>query len=108
MQILNVRSKIWEEITGNAKKCLIDEGVYIYIDRNLQQNNGVVFDVIGQVKGLIKESQYFPMSMLSDDEQACLSHILKTSISLLFFLKNLSSLMYFMLFLTHYRRMPKS
>ncbi|WOG99507.1 hypothetical protein DCAR_0518860 [Daucus carota subsp. sativus] len=68
-EILNVRSKIWEEITGNAKKCLIDEGVYIYIDRNLQQNNGVVFDVIGQVKGLIKESQYFPMSMLSDDEQ---------------------------------------
>ncbi|KAL1814693.1 hypothetical protein ACET3Z_017267 [Daucus carota] len=68
-EILNVRSKIWEEITGNAKKCLIDEGVYIYIDRNLQQNNGVVFDVIGQVKGLIKESQYFPMSMLTDDEQ---------------------------------------
>ncbi|KAK1357812.1 Calmodulin binding protein-like [Heracleum sosnowskyi] len=68
-KILKVRFKIWEEITDHAKTCIIDEEVYMYIDRNLQQKSGVVFDVIGQVKGVLKESQYLPMNMLPDTEQ---------------------------------------
>ncbi|KAF1002897.1 calmodulin-binding protein 60 A-like [Apium graveolens] len=68
-KILKVSSKIWEEITDHAKTCLIDEEVYMYIDHNSQQKSGVVFDVIGQVKGLLKGSQYLPMDMLSDTEQ---------------------------------------
>lgn len=68
-QILDVGSKRWEEVTDHAKKCVIDGEVYTYTDPNSQQKCGVVFDVIGQVKGLIKEFQYFPMHVLPDDEQ---------------------------------------
>lgn len=105
MQILNVGPKIWEEITDHAKTCLIGEEVYMYTDRNLQQKSGVVFNVIGQVKGLLKESQYLPMNRLSDTDQACISRFLYTSISPFFYLSSLSC---FMLFLFCNRRMPKN
>lgn len=72
VQILNIGPKAWEEVTDHAKTCIIGEEVYIYIDPNSQQKCGVVFDVVGQVKGLLKESQYFPMNMLSDDKQVWL------------------------------------
>lgn len=54
---------------NHAETCIIDEAVYMYIDPNLQQKSGVVFNVVGQVKGLLKGSQYFPINLLSDDEQ---------------------------------------
>lgn len=97
MQILKVSSKIWEEITDHAKTCLIDEEVYMYIDHNSQQKSGVVFDVIGQVKGLLKGSQYLPMDMLSDTEQACLSCFLYTSISPFFL--SVESNMFYVIFI---------
>ncbi|KAL1814692.1 hypothetical protein ACET3Z_017266 [Daucus carota] len=71
-KILNFNSKALEGVTDHAKTCIIDEAkVYMYIDPNSQQMCGVVYDVIRQVKGLIKEYQYFPIHRLPDDEKAC-------------------------------------
>ncbi|WOG99506.1 hypothetical protein DCAR_0518859 [Daucus carota subsp. sativus] len=69
-KILNFNSKALEGVTDHAKTCIIDEAkVYMYIDPNSQQMCGVVYDVIRQVKGLIKEYQYFPFHRLSDNEK---------------------------------------
>ncbi|KAK1357813.1 hypothetical protein POM88_051069 [Heracleum sosnowskyi] len=69
-EILKVSTKTWEEVTDHAKTCIIDDkAVHVYFDPDSQQKCGAVFDVIGQVKGSLKESRYFPMNMLSDVEQ---------------------------------------
>lgn len=69
VQILNVGSKRWEEVIDHAKTCIIGGEVYMYTAPNSHQKCGVVFDVIGQVKGLLKEFQYLPMNVLPYDEQ---------------------------------------
>lgn len=89
VQILNFNSKALEGVTDHAKTCIIDEAkVYMYIDPNSQQMCGVVYDVIRQVKGLIKEYQYFPFHRLSDNEKACVFRSIQTFLSLFLCVKS--------------------
>lgn len=54
-----------------------DVVVHLYYYPNSQQKMGVVFNVVGQVKGLVKESQYVLIDNLSEKEKACFSFSLK-------------------------------
>lgn len=70
---------MWEVITDHARTCMIDEGLYLYYYPSSQQKTGVVFNVVGQVKGLVRESLYFPTDLLSEKEKACHSFPYKFS-----------------------------
>lgn len=54
----------------NAQNCKIDERVYWYAD---SQDTGVVFDLFGEVLGLVLQGQYRRTEVLSTDEKACYS-----------------------------------
>ncbi|CAK9138655.1 unnamed protein product [Ilex paraguariensis] len=55
-----------KEVTlDHARKCIIDKKVYLYHYPPSQQNTGVVFNVVGQVLGLLLTCQYVPFDKLS-------------------------------------------
>nr|GLL22324.1 calmodulin-binding protein 60 A-like isoform X1 [Ipomoea trifida] len=54
-KILHMPPKCWKETVRNAQNCKIDERVYWYAD---SQDTGVVFDLFGEVLGLVLQGQY--------------------------------------------------
>ncbi|MGI4694191.1 hypothetical protein ACR2XS_26375, partial [Klebsiella pneumoniae] len=62
--------KTWEAITEHASTCLIDESVQYCYYPNPDQKSGVVFNVVGKLKGLLRESRYVSVDGLSDVEKA--------------------------------------
>lgn len=67
-QVLNLKPKMLEETISHARRCITNERTYSYID--LQEKEGVVFNIVGEVQGLILGGQYLPMHLLSDSEKA--------------------------------------
>lgn len=68
-KILGAGAKTWEVITDHARTCMIDDVVHLYYYPNSQQKMGVVFNVVGHAKGLVKESQYVLIDNLSEKEK---------------------------------------
>nr|GMC75890.1 calmodulin-binding protein 60 A-like [Ipomoea batatas] len=56
-----------EETLNNAKRCISNK---IYCHYDSYRNKGVVFNIFGQVLGLILQSQYIPADELSQDNNA--------------------------------------
>nr|GLL22321.1 calmodulin-binding protein 60 B-like [Ipomoea trifida] len=56
-----------EETLDNAKRCISNK---IYCHTDSHRHTGVVFNIFGQVLGLILQSQYIPADELSQDENA--------------------------------------
>lgn len=56
-------------MTEHANTCLIDESLQFCYYPNAEQKNGVIFNVVGKLKGLLRESQYVPVGELSDVEK---------------------------------------
>ncbi|KAJ9559634.1 hypothetical protein OSB04_004794 [Centaurea solstitialis] len=70
-EILDVSPKKWEDITEHAQRCKDDKGIYLYHHpRDSQKSNGVVFNIFGQLVGLIAESQFIPSDKLPGDKKA--------------------------------------
>lgn len=67
-QVLNLKPKILEETISHARRCIINERMYSFID--FQEKEGVVFNIVGEVLGLILESHYLPMHQLSESDKA--------------------------------------
>ncbi|KAK4735386.1 hypothetical protein R3W88_009647 [Solanum pinnatisectum] len=65
--VLNLKPKMLEETISHARRCIINERTYSYIDL---QEKGVVFNIVGEVQGLILGGQYLPMHLLSESEKA--------------------------------------
>lgn len=63
-------SKMWEVAVEHARTCVVDKRIYMYSPPDSQQKNHVVFNVVGQVLGLLPECQYIPIDKLSDAEKA--------------------------------------
>lgn len=57
-----------DETINQARRCIINERIFSYID--LQEKEGVVFNIVGEVKGLILGVQYLPMHLLSESDKA--------------------------------------
>nr|GME02080.1 calmodulin-binding protein 60 A-like [Ipomoea batatas] len=56
-----------EETLNNAKRCISNK---IYCHTDSHRHTGVVFNIFGQVLGLILQSQYIPADELSQDNNA--------------------------------------
>ncbi|KAK1357811.1 calmodulin-binding protein 60 A [Heracleum sosnowskyi] len=62
-------TKVWEATLEHARTCVLDERVYVYFPRP-HVKNGVVFNVVGQVTGLLRDGQYVLVDELSELEKA--------------------------------------
>ncbi|KAL9439259.1 hypothetical protein AB3S75_024839 [Citrus x aurantiifolia] len=63
-------TKMWEVTVEHARTCVLDKRVYLYCPPGTQQKSGVVFNVVGQVMGLLSECQYVPIDKLSETQKA--------------------------------------
>ncbi|XP_062168781.1 calmodulin-binding protein 60 A isoform X2 [Alnus glutinosa] len=63
-------AKMWEVTVDHARTCVLDKRVFLYCPPSSQQKNGVVFNSVGQVRGLLSECQYVPLDKLSETEKA--------------------------------------
>lgn len=92
VQILGIgmSAKMWEVTVEHARTCVFEKRMFLYSPPSSQQKTGVVFNVVGQVMGLLLECQYVPIDKLSETEKALL---LLTQIWVYF---------YFYFFMTYY------
>ena len=76
MQILGtgMSAKMWEVTVEHARTCVLDKIIHLYCPPVSQQKTGVVFNVVGQVIGLLSECQYVPLDKLSETEKVQFSH----------------------------------
>ncbi|KAK4350444.1 hypothetical protein RND71_029757 [Anisodus tanguticus] len=75
--VLNLKPKMLEETISQARRCIINEQIYSYID--FQEKEGVVFDIVGDVQGLILGLQYLPMHLLSESDKAKAQRLLASA-----------------------------
>ncbi|KAL3716912.1 hypothetical protein ACJRO7_008485 [Eucalyptus globulus] len=62
-------AKMWEVTIEHARTCVIDKRVYLYCPPTSQLKTGVVFNLVGQVMGLLSDCQYVPIEKLSEAEK---------------------------------------
>uniref|UniRef100_A0A5B7AC87 Calmodulin-binding protein 60 A n=1 Tax=Davidia involucrata TaxID=16924 RepID=A0A5B7AC87_DAVIN len=62
-------AKMWEVTVDHARTCILDKKLYLYCPTGSQQKTGVVFNVVGQVMGLLSECQYVPIDKLSETQK---------------------------------------
>ncbi|XP_065620835.1 uncharacterized protein LOC112011061 isoform X2 [Quercus suber] len=65
-----ISAKMWEVTVEHAQTCVLEKRMFLYSPPSSQQKNGVVFNVVGQVMGLLLECQYVPIDKLSETEKA--------------------------------------
>ncbi|KAK7825932.1 calmodulin-binding protein 60 a [Quercus suber] len=53
-----ISAKMWEVTVEHAQTCVLEKRMFLYSPPSSQQKNGVVFNVVGQVMGLLLECQY--------------------------------------------------
>ncbi|KAG5536823.1 hypothetical protein RHGRI_024302 [Rhododendron griersonianum] len=64
------KGKRWESIVDHARTCKLDKSLQLYFPVSSEKKSGVVFNVVGQVMGLISEYFYLSIDKLSDDQKA--------------------------------------
>lgn len=84
-------AKMWEVTIDHARTCVLDPGLLSYCPPGSQQKTGVVFNIVGQVMGLLSDGQYAPIDKLSETEKASFSSLFSSFISFLKFLLGISS-----------------
>ncbi|XP_044477182.1 calmodulin-binding protein 60 A-like isoform X2 [Mangifera indica] len=62
-------AKMWEVTVDHARTCVLDKRTFLYCPPGSQQKSGVVFNVVGQVMGLLSECQYAPVDKLSETQK---------------------------------------
>ncbi|XP_047312029.1 calmodulin-binding protein 60 A-like isoform X2 [Impatiens glandulifera] len=62
-------AKMWEVTIEHARTCVLDPRLYLYPPPSSPQKPGVVFNIVGQVTGLISECGYTHLDKLSDAEK---------------------------------------
>lgn len=70
LQILGtgMSTKMWEVTVEHARTCVLDKKIYLFCPRS-QEKTGVVFNVVGQLMGLLSDCQYVPTDRLSETEK---------------------------------------
>ncbi|MBA0851066.1 hypothetical protein Goshw_012526 [Gossypium schwendimanii] len=76
-------AKMWEVTVEHARTCVLDKRMHLYCPPGSQQKSGVVFNIVGQVMGLLSECQYNTIDKLSETEKA---HLLLSDFVYLFLL----------------------
>ncbi|KAB2089617.1 hypothetical protein ERO13_A03G061900v2 [Gossypium hirsutum] len=62
-------AKMWEVTVEHARTCVLDKRMHLYCPPGSQQKSGVVFNIVGQVMGLLSECQYNTIDKLSETEK---------------------------------------
>ncbi|XP_021615556.1 calmodulin-binding protein 60 A isoform X3 [Manihot esculenta] len=62
-------AKMWEVTIEHARTCVLDKRMYLYYTPGSQQKYGVVFNVVGQVMGILSDCQYVRVDKLSETEK---------------------------------------
>ncbi|KAK0586330.1 hypothetical protein LWI29_005053 [Acer saccharum] len=62
-------AKMWEVTVDHARTCLLDKRMYLYCPPGSQQKSGVVFNVVGQLMGILSECQYVCIDKLSETQK---------------------------------------
>ncbi|PPD71407.1 hypothetical protein GOBAR_DD31698 [Gossypium barbadense] len=62
-------AKMWEITVEHARTCVLDKRRHVYCPPGSQQKSGVVFNVVGQLTGLLSECQYLTTDNLSETEK---------------------------------------
>lgn len=62
-------TKMWEVTVEHARTCLLDKKVYLYYSSGSVQKTGVVFNIVGQVVGLLPECQFVSADKLSETQK---------------------------------------
>ncbi|OIT28561.1 calmodulin-binding protein 60 a [Nicotiana attenuata] len=62
-------TKMWEVTVEHAQTCLLDKKVYLYYSSGSVQKTGVVFNIVGQVMGLLPECQFVSADKLSETQK---------------------------------------
>ncbi|KAK4776839.1 hypothetical protein SAY86_005527 [Trapa natans] len=65
-------AKMWEVTVDHARTCVLDKRVYLYFPPppNSGVRTGVVFNIAGQVMGLLSEGHYVSIDKLSEAQKA--------------------------------------
>ncbi|XP_057479413.1 calmodulin-binding protein 60 B-like isoform X2 [Actinidia eriantha] len=66
----SMHAKIWDITVGHARTCKIDNRAYVYYSPISQQVTAVVFNVVGQLIGLLWEQQLVSVDKLSETQKA--------------------------------------
>ncbi|KAL7161578.1 hypothetical protein ACSBR2_042111 [Camellia fascicularis] len=62
-------SKMWDITVDHARTCILDKRAYLYCPPSPQQKTTVVFNVVGQLIGLLMEQQLISVDKLSLTEK---------------------------------------
>lgn len=65
-------AKMWDITVDHAKTCVLDKRAYLYYSPTSQQKTAVVFNVVGQLMGLLMEHEFIPVEKLSETEKVLL------------------------------------
>lgn len=66
--VLRLKPKMLKETVNHARRCIMNEQIFSYID--FKEKEGVVFNIIGEVQGLILGLHYLPMHLLAESDKA--------------------------------------
>ncbi|OAY75136.1 Calmodulin-binding protein 60 A [Ananas comosus] len=71
MQILGsgMSAKMWEATVEHARTCVLTEQLHIYYHPDGENKSGVVFNVVGEVMGLVCDQRFLPIRDLEDKEK---------------------------------------
>lgn len=69
LQILNISPEKFKVIADHAQTCLIGEKLYLYNSTSPERKAGVVFNLVGSLRGMVYEDKYVPVEKLSEDEK---------------------------------------
>jgi hypothetical protein len=72
LQILGpgMSAKMWEVTVDHARTCVLDKKLYVYYPSGTQQKKGVVFTIVGEVRGVLSDCLYVTSEKLSETEKA--------------------------------------
>ncbi|XWS37389.1 hypothetical protein CRYUN_Cryun19dG0038800 [Craigia yunnanensis] len=62
-------AKMWEVTLEHARTCVLDKRMHLYCPPGSQQKSGVVFNIVGQVTGVLSECHYVTIDKLSETEK---------------------------------------
>ncbi|KAE8710360.1 Calmodulin-binding protein 60 E [Hibiscus syriacus] len=69
-------NKMWEALLDHAKTCVLSGKLYVYYTDD-SRTNGVVFNNIYELNGLISGEQYLPADSLSDSQKVYIDSMVK-------------------------------
>lgn len=65
-------AKMWEATVEHARTCMLPDQMHVYFaDSGSQRNTeaGVVFNVVGEVMGLLSQDQFISVNDLSESQK---------------------------------------